>query len=627
MKYIALRGVRCDSANCSRAFPGTPEEALKITHCPACDKHQNRFRLIGTSLGAAQASLTVSPAYVPAPASSLKTEGVDVIMTISKDQNERFLCILAGATIEVKAARCDSGFAFIEKCVRLCDGRQGNYIFGAPTPFVISPRLIACIARGVEVGSFDQLSAPFKDTRAKYFYLDEMEEQDVSNISRDDLVLSKEHLVATITPVDAMSKNAMTIITRGWELFRLAIHFFISDTYALEFEQICWDVGSLHAEEPLPKVDYTPANCSYIVSAVMRDGNACIDAFLSGADHLTERWPDVQLISTGTAAMRPRIWLKFPAQDGSGDVFSKFFTDTFIVHNAQRCKLAMSVTNGNDLAGQLSGLQSRLAALEAAGRTPSKTPASAASSASRTNPAAHQAPPAPKPHATDFDPSVPLLKVWDGPQVKGVCSNFKLVRWYNICHKGSGTLKWLIDSSWTEVPGVDLICFRCLNLDFTKKCKIPCVNSQSAHAYTSKTGNIEISYEAVMKMLKIHHVTPFQSFTKAAKALIECQSGITPTGSTGSTIEAVWAAKEDLDFEVAPVPCLSELRASYSVSDYVFNQETGFRSAQVLIFTAGSSGSILMQGESRCFSDSAVGAYTVLRSTLATQPPWLVFTT
>ena len=165
----------------------------------------------------------------------------------------------------------------------------------------------------------------------------------------------------------------------------------------------------------------------------MRDGNACVDAFLSGSDHLRERWPDLVMVNPGTAGMRPKLWLLQHPANGSGVIFSKFFTDTFIVRNAQKQKLAVH-TAANvkaDLASQIKQLQTRLSSLEKGAGQGTKSDQKGTAAASG---------------AGGEDEPIPL--VWSGPPVKGVAHNFRLIRAYNRTHvTDPKKLMWLIDSS------------------------------------------------------------------------------------------------------------------------------------------------------------------------------------
>jgi hypothetical protein len=325
---------------------------------------QNRFLAVNSSASNAAAAAVSQVVYSPVPSTALKAAGIDAVLTITAAQDARFLCIAAGSTIETKASRCVSGWAFLKKLLQLCDGRPGSYIFGVPTRFLITPRWAACIARGAEAGSYDAFVVAFKDDRAHFFFLDEMR---TSTLSRDELTLTKADLVATIHPLDGNAPNAMTSLLLVWSLYVESLHVALADQYAAEYAQVFAGINALHESEDIPKVEFTAENCSFIASAVLKDGNACIDAFLEGADHLHERWPDIEMINVGTAGMRPKLWLNRRLSSGEV-VFSSFYTSAFVVHAEQKRKpaFANAATENELLRSTLATLTGRLTALEAA---------------------------------------------------------------------------------------------------------------------------------------------------------------------------------------------------------------------------------------------------------------------
>ena len=286
-KHIALRGVRCDSVTCSRVFNYEAEVALAIRHCPACDKLQDRF----VESAQVAASPTKAPVtYNPVPTTLLRADGIDALAVISASQNTRFLCLTAGSTIPTKASACESGHAFLRKIKKLCDGQQGSFVFGTSTRFSVEGRLMLCMARGVEVGRIDgAASGVVKDTAAKCYHINEIRVQSTTMRYFDSVLLDKDALAGSINVIDDASVDSMDHLIRAWKLFENCLSMSLSDQYSVEFRILCENIFMLHEEEPAPKSEFSPSKCAFLVASVIKDNNACVDAFLEGAEHLMER--------------------------------------------------------------------------------------------------------------------------------------------------------------------------------------------------------------------------------------------------------------------------------------------------------------------------------------------------
>jgi hypothetical protein len=130
------------------------------------------------------------------------------------------------------------------------------------------------------------------------------------------------------------------------------------------------------------------------------------------------------------------------------------------------------------------------------------------------------------------------------------------------------------------VPGLKLVCPKCL--DPTKTCKAKCANPQSAHAYVPKVGSPPQIYFPVVLALMREHVDSPLTDVEAAKQYCALAALDPPvTGSSGSTVEEVWAKGADIDFDVAAVKPLSAMRATYIVSPWSWDALLGHKSADL----------------------------------------------